>query len=175
MSTARFDVAQVCLNGHMVTDHSQSRREFSKKFCPACGAETITHCRHCNAAIQGALHSTYWSGGSEYLGTPPIEQTRTTRGVVHAYCHSCGKPFPWTSAAIEAAKALAQELDELTDAEKILLQASIDDLVADTPRTNVALVRFKKLMPKLGRQAAEGLKNILVNVVTEAVKKQAWP
>jgi hypothetical protein len=66
-------------------------------------------------------------------------------------------------------------LDELTDAEKILLQASIDDLVADTPRTSVALVRFKKLMPKLGRQAAESLKSILVNVVTEAVKKQAWP
>lgn len=172
MSAAQHDMAQVCLNGHMVNDTSQSRPEFSKKFCPDCGAETITRCRDCDQPIQGALHSSYMMGGSRYLRRPPTRRTMTTNGSVRAYCHACGKPYPWTSASIAAAKAYAQELDELTDTDKLLLQSSIDDLVVDTPKTSVALVRFKKLMPKIGRQAADGFKNILVNVLSEAVRKQ---
>jgi hypothetical protein len=172
---SKYDVAQVCLNGHVVTDRSQSRPEFSKKFCPDCGAETITQCRDCGQAIQGALHTTYMMGGSRYLNRPPTSRIMTANGHVGAYCHACGKPYPWTSKSIEAAQALAQEQEELTDADKILLQSSIPDLVADTPRTSVAVVRFKKLMLKVGKEAADGFKNILVNVLSEAVRKQLWP
>ena len=171
---SQYDVAQVCLNGHMVNDRSQSRPEFSKKFCPDCGAETASRCRDCNEPIQGAMHTTYMTGGSRYLNRPPSPRTMTTNGSVRAYCHACGRPYPWTRAGIEAAKALAEELDGLNDAEKLLLQASIDDLVSDTPRTNVALIRFKKLMPKVGKQAADGFKNVLVNVLSESVRKQLW-
>jgi hypothetical protein len=172
---AQYDIAQICLNGHMVNDRSQSRPEFSKKFCPDCGAETITQCPECHQPIQGALHSTYRIGGSRYLRRPSGTHTSTTDGSVRAYCHACGKPYPWTSRSVEVAKALAQELDGLSDADKLLLQSSIDDLVTDTPKTNVAVIRFKKLMPKVGRQAADGFKNILISVLSEAVKKQLWP
>jgi len=36
-------------------------------------------------------------------------------------------------------------------------------------------VRFKKLASKGGQVVAQGLKQILVSVVTEAVRKQIWP
>jgi hypothetical protein len=174
MKNTYHDTAQVCLNGHMVNDRVQSRPELLKKFCPDCGAQTIVFCGECTGMIQGALHSTSMVGGSDYLGTPARPQTRVASGSVRAYCHACGKPYPWTRARIDAAKALAAELDELSDADSLLLQSSIDDLVADTPRTDVAIVRFKKVMMKTGKQAADGFKRVLVNVVTEAVRKQLW-
>jgi hypothetical protein len=99
----------------------------------------------------------------------------TTSGSVRAFCHACGKPYPWTRAGIEAAKALALEFEELDDAERIQLQASIDDLVTDTPKTNVAIVRFKKLMPKVGKHGADALRAILINLITEGAKKTLWP
>jgi hypothetical protein len=45
---------------------------------------------------------------------------------------------------------LADELDELSPDDKELLKGSLDDLVADTPRTPLAATRFKKLVAKLG-------------------------
>ena len=99
----------------------------------------------------------------------------TTDGSVRAYCHACGKPYPWTRSRIEAAKALAEEQSDLTLAERLLLQSSIDDLVAQTPQTSVALIRFKKLMPKIGKQGAEGFKDILIDILSETVRKQLWP
>ena len=173
--SAQYDVAQMCLNGHMVNDASQARPEFSKKFCPDCGAESISRCRDCNEPIQGALHTSYVMGGSRYLRRPPTRRTMTTDGTVRALCHACGRPYPWTRTRIEAAKALAEEQDELTIADRLLLQSSIDDLVVDTPKTSVALIRFKKLMMKIGKQGADGFKDILVNVLSEAVRKQLWP
>ena len=76
---------------------------------------------------------------------------------------------------LEAAKALAHEQDELTIADKLLLQSSIDDLVVDTPQSSIALIRFKKLMLKIGKQGADAFKDILVNVISEAARKQLWP
>lgn len=173
-SPSHYDVAQVCLNGHMVNDATQSRPQLSKRFCPDCGAETITQCRRCSQPIQGALHSTSTVGGSAYLRTPPTTRQWITRAGVRSYCHACGKPYPWTSARIDAAKALARELDELSDADKLMLQSSIDDLVTDSPRTTVAVVRFKKLGAKMGKQATDALRDILVDVMSEAAKKQIW-
>lgn len=172
---AHYDVAQVCLNGHMINDTYQSRPEFSKRFCPLCGAKTITACPACEEPIQGAVQSQFSMRGSRYLNRPPTLQTMTSRASVPIYCHNCGKRFPWTAERIAAAQALAEELDELSAAEKLLLQSSIDDLVSDTPKTTVAVARFKKLMSKTGRQAAEGFKSVLIDVVTEVVKKQLWP
>lgn len=159
--SATYDVAQICLNGHMVNSTWASSPEFSKDFCPKCGTRTITECQACKVRIQGHCHIT------GFISARPTS--------VRAYCHACGKPYPWTSARIEAARAIAQELDGLSDAERISLQASIDDLVADTPRTEVAVVRFKKLAAKAGKHGMDALKNVLVNVVSEAAKRQLWP
>jgi hypothetical protein len=92
-----------------------------------------------------------------------------------AFCHNCGKPLPWTEAGLAAARELADEVEGLSVDEREQLKRSLDDLVADTPRTGLAVVRFKKLAAKAGRVAADGLKQILFTVFTEAAKKQIWP
>jgi len=94
---------------------------------------------------------------------------------VPAHCHSCGKPYPWTAARIEAAKELSDELDALTPEEKQQLRNSIDDLVVDTPRTTMAATRFKKLASKAGKGAVEAFKSVLVGVLSEAAKKILFP
>jgi len=52
---------------------------------------------------------------------------------------------------------------------------SIEELTRDTPYTQVAIIRVKKIMEKAGPAVAEGIKSILAGIVTEAVKKQLWP
>ena len=79
--------------------------------------------------------------------------------------------FSWTQIALDAAKELAEELDGLTPDEREIVQESIADLVRDSPRTEMAAVRLKRLLRKTGGGAASAMKNIIVSVATEAAKK----
>ena len=53
---------------------------------------------------------------------------------------------PGPASGFRPAKDLADELDELSDEEKEKLKATLDDLIPDTPQTEVAGTRFKKIM-----------------------------
>jgi hypothetical protein len=156
---ASYDMAQVCLNGHVINSTAEDNPEFNESFCSQCGAKTISFCPGCNAKIRGHLRGVI-SGGD--IDTP-------------AFCYNCGRPYPWVEASLSAAKELADELDDLAPDEREALKGALNDLVSDTPKTTVAVVRFKKLMSKAGRVAAESLKKILMDVVTEAVRRQLWP
>ncbi len=58
---------------------------------------------------------------------------------------------------------MADELSELSEHERILLKASIDDIAVDTPMTQVAVARFKKMIPKMG-ELADGMRKLAVEV-----------
>ena len=94
---------------------------------------------------------------------------------VPAYCHGCGKPYPWTDASIRAAKELADELSELTIDEREQLKKSVDDIVADTPQTVLAATRFKRLAEKAGKGALDTFKSVLIAVLSEEAKKILFP
>jgi len=57
-----YDVAQICLNGHVITELAL-KPDYRQDFCSRCGARTITECEACHKGIRGFLH------GSGYLGT----------------------------------------------------------------------------------------------------------
>jgi hypothetical protein len=156
-----YDTAQICRNGHVINGFHEMQPQENLEFCQRCGSQTLTSCPWCKAEIRGgAIY------GDRNFGTfrdPP------------AFCHKCGKPYPWTEDKLAAARALAAEIEELDETERAVLTASLDDLVRDTPQTSLAAVRFKKLAAKAGKTAAEGLKAILVDVVSEAAKKFIWP
>jgi len=92
-----------------------------------------------------------------------------------SFCPECGKPYPWTEAKLKAAQELSDELDNLSLEERSLLKKSLDDIVRDTPETTVAATRFKRLVAKAGQVAADGLKDILVDIASETAKKLIWP
>ncbi|WP_082547607.1 DUF2321 domain-containing protein [Rhodanobacter sp. Soil772] len=160
MSDSYYDTAQICLNGHVVSTFASSQPQSSQKFCAKCGAETIMGCAGCNTAIRGYYHVPGVIGFFEY--SKP------------AYCYGCGKPFPWTAASLEAASELVDDLPTLSHEEKQQLKESFPDLVRDTPRTAVAEGRFKRLTKKAGTEAVGAMRSILIDVVSEAVKKSIF-
>ena len=91
------------------------------------------------------------------------------------FCPEWGKPYPWAEAKLKAARELSDELENLSSEERDLLKKSIDDIVRDTPQTPVATTRFKRLVAKAGKPAADAFRDILVDVLSEAVKKSIWP
>ena len=155
-----YNTAQVCLNGHMINSMAKTRTERNQDFCDKCGARTITKCPHCNVSIRGYYDTSGFSGLEPEI--PP------------SFCYNCGKPYPWTETKLRAGQELVEEFDKLTGKEKDILQKSLGEIIRDTPQTAVATMRFKKLVAKAGGEAAKTLKNLLVDVVRETVKKTIW-
>jgi len=162
-----YFTAQVCPNGHVVTQTFDATPQHSEQFCTRCGAKTLTACLGCGEPIRGA----YQWGTTNLAGEPAGDWNYRPP----SFCPQCGRPYPWTETSLKAARELADETEELSSDEREQLKRSLDDLVTDTPRTGLAIVRFKKLATKGGQVVAQGLKQILVSVVTEAVRKQIWP
>lgn len=151
-----YDTAQVCINGHVVNSSYNRYPAFNEQFCATCGAETITTCQHCNSPIKG-----------DYGVTTAHYERR-------AYCDSCGKPYPWTATSIEAARELIQFSEQLNQTEKDDFKLVIPDLITDTPKTKVALAKFSAYAKKMGKEAASGIRDIIVDIASEAVKKSIW-
>ena len=160
MGDSHYDVAQVCRNGHVANSTTETDPESNQPFCSICGEETITSCNNRQAPIRGTC---FYDNG--LFGYVRITYQRP------AFCLSCGNPFPWTTRRLAAARELATTFDELSEAEQLQLQESVDDLASDTPRTKVAESRFKRLLKKAGTQAGESMRGIMVEIVSETVKK----
>ena len=91
-----------------------------------------------------------------------------------SFCKDCGAAFPWTTSKLQAARDLAQELEEISTEDRDILIKSLDDLVKDTPQTSVSAIRFKKVVAKIGKEGASLLRDILVDVVTRTAKGLIW-
>jgi len=155
-----YDIAQICLNGHIINAMTSTNPEHSMNFCDICGASTITNCQHCKHDIRGKYH---------------VRGVLNSRYMTPKFCLNCGTPYSWTDIKIKAAQELVLGLDNLTQVEKENLNKSLNDIIRDTPETTVAATKAKKLFAKAGRGVAEGFKNILVDIVSEAAKKMIWP
>lgn len=155
-----YETAQICENGHVITTSADSFPHHQQDHCSKCGAKTLKACTHCSEKIRGHLR-----GSMSSVHEQPAP----------GYCHKCGQPHPWTALGIRAAKELLAETDTLPAHEKEALTKSVDDLVRDTPNTPLAVARFKRFLPKAGREAADALRSILVDIASEAAKKALWP
>ncbi len=154
-----FDVAQICLNGHVTTSTSQRFSQHNKDFCDNCGQPTITACPNCGKPIRGKYHQ------------QNVVDLTWVDDPAPAHCIGCGNPYPWTEGRLTAAKELAQEMEGLTAEERNLLSKSLDDLVRDTPQTPVAATRVKRLLTKAGGAALQAFRDILVDIASETAKK----
>lgn len=120
----------------------------------------MTQCPSCRAAIRGYYYVEGVLSFSEY--TPP------------AHCHNCGNAFPWTVRKIAGAVELVEVGGGLTDSEVAQLRSDLTELTKDSPKTHVASLRFKKAMAKAGGTVAQGVRDIVVDVLSEAAKKAIW-
>lgn len=156
---AQYDVALICLNGHVINRFARSLPEHNTKFCSECGEPTISQCPKCKADIRGEY-------GERGIGVLGYEFSYPR------YCHNCGAPFPWTERHTEQLRSFIEELEELSDEEKDKLGKSIPDIIAETPGTARASLRFKKAIAKIGKESGKLLIEILEKVASEHVKQQ---
>ncbi len=154
---SHYRTALICRNGHTATDDIEGYPERKQRFCKECGAENISTCPECGESIHGYHHTPGVVGLFPYV--PP------------KYCHNCGQPYPWTRTRLDSLRELVEETAGLGQDEKAKLARSLNDLVTDTPKTEVAAMRVKKWLASAGREIGTAARGILVDVATEAAKK----
>ncbi len=161
MSAADYYSMLVCENGHVLTDRLE-RSSNDSKYCNTCGARTISVCPGCGAKIRGDLIDS----GVVCIGFTPIAPK---------YCPECGEPFPWTAAAIEALRELAELDDDLSEADREMLVESAETAMTENPKTKVSALKVKKVLAKAGKATASAARDLLVDVLAESAKKMIWP
>lgn len=160
MLQEEYDIAEICLNGHVINDSVQSLPQRREDFCQICGKKTITECQQCRNKIRGA----FWGGG--YIGTAEFRAP--------SYCYKCGKPFPWVEDKIKAATEIAKEIGGLSDNEAADLSDNIFNIISETSKTQIGAFRFKKIMAKVGKETANAIRDIVVDIASETAKKIIW-
>lgn len=149
--------ATICINGHVMSSSTAG----SQPYCDICGKHTVSQCVNCSTAIQGdyEIPEIAVVGFSYYKPS---------------YCYKCGHPFPWTETLINNAVELIALDDNLTDEDKAIIKSALPDLIVETPTTPLATAKYKKFIPKAAKYIQDGLKNLLVDVASETVKKSLW-
>lgn len=150
--------ASICLNGHIMN----SKKSNFQKYCSICGESVISQCNHCNAPLRGDL---------SYSGFT-VEKRSDKKDY---YCHSCGKPYPWTERIINSSIELLSLDKDLTDEEKTILKSAIPDLIVETPKTQVAVVKYKNIIAKAQKTIKDAMYQLLVDVVSETIKNSLFP
>jgi hypothetical protein len=145
---------KICLNGHIAESVVVG---LTGDFCARCGAATITACPKCATEI-----SEWRPDGFGWL---------TQMDKAPNFCTGCGSPFPWTESALKAAHDLANEIKQISDEERDILNQNLDEPVKDTPQTEVAAMRVKKILHKAGTEAVDALRKIIIDIASETAKK----
>jgi len=87
-----------------------------------------------------------------------------------AFCQYCGGAFPWTERKQQAALDLF--IDECQDAAaREEFKSSIEQITKDTPQAQVAGKRIMRLLGKIGKGTATAIREIVVDIAAEAVKR----
>ncbi len=156
----KYDTAQICMNGHVISSMASTYTENQKKLCSECGEETIMSCLSCNSFIKG-----YYEVPG-VIGFYDFEKPK--------FCENCGTPFPWTVKYQNAANELIDLSETLSEQEKEDFKNSVTNLIKSSASSNVAQLKLKKYVSKAGTEIAKGMREILVDVVSETVKKSIW-
>lgn len=155
MSYMAYDSALICKNGHLINDNVHQYPEYNCAFCEKCGSPAISTCPHCNKEIRGRSN-----GEFSYIGDYDVP----------AYCIYCGKPFPWTETAIESATLIIQEEESLNEQQQNALIETLPDIITETPKTNVAVVRMKKCFTSAGKFTIDALRQFAIDFGCELAK-----
>lgn len=155
-----YDVALVCLNGHTVNSTSVESPKHNTEYCGECGEKSINACPACKTPIRGFL----WNTGVIGYGWEPS-----------AYCHACGRAYPWTERKVAALAEAIDEAEQLSPDDKAKLKESIPDIVAETPKSNTAAARLKSAITKAGKTGGKLIYDVAIRVAADVVTKSISP
>lgn len=127
----------MCLNGHVVSNDDEPGDAPATGFCTICGERVIAVCEYCGEPLRGR----YRPRPGEVF-TTPWQRPR--------YCQACGRPHPWQTAMLTAAKELTDETKGLTASDRETMVRSIEAVARDAAGLELAASRLRRLMEKLG-------------------------
>lgn len=173
-----FKTTQVCQNGHLRNSDTSTHAAKNEIFCSICGAKVISACPHCGSQLRGAyyMNKPIYSGtmcnvlegrklSSHISGYKDVKISNTVD--VPAYCHNCGKPYPWTEATLQTAEHIIDMLDDLTEDQKKQLVDFIPDIIVETPQSRYAALVYAKFL--------DGLQGLAVDCFKDWLKKNVFP
>jgi hypothetical protein len=97
------------------------------------------------------------------------------RNVIHFsyhmpdYCYECGAPYPWMTTKLEAVTELAEM--QLSEQDAEIIKTNLDDIVRETPRSQVAAHKVKQVLTKSGQIVGQGLYKLIVDIASETATK----
>ncbi|CAJ1611090.1 DUF2321 domain-containing protein [Clostridium perfringens] len=153
-----YDIAQICLNGHITNGSYKEYPEYNKDYCSECGEKTIINCPKCNNFIQGDHYEGFYS-----IDEPP------------SYCHCCGEPYPWTKEKLDSANELLALEGSLSEEELNYFKQNLNSILIDTPKTKVVATKLKLSIAKTSSAVGSALRDIFVDIASEAAKKVLFP
>jgi hypothetical protein len=146
--------AQICMRGHV-----QSSGGFpfeGGEHCNKCGEMCIDECLRCKTPIRGQV------ADSRFMGYD-----------CPAFCHACGRPYPWMEDRLQTAKELLDHDDKLTleDREKLwgLLQYVMSD-----PKSDMAPAK-KKIIEFDLKKAAAATRDIVTDLLAKYAAEMSKP
>ena len=176
-STRYYETAQICTNGHLITKHFDLHPMDRCNSCPTCGASAISECPHCHEKIRGCYHvkrlvRTTNMGNDLRTSNHCITDTPYSPP---AYCHSCGKPFPWMEAKLEEVSLLISMSEELSTEEQKTLNKLFPDLFVDRPHTVSSAISVAHILKKASPFLHDALKSAIGDkIVSTALKFLDW-
>jgi len=87
-----------------------------------------------------------------------------------SFCEECGHPHVWTENILKATEDLADLLDWLTEEERATLKLSVSDIISKKSSTPVAVVKFKRLAQKIGKESMNAFRSILHGKIGDEIE-----
>ena len=156
----KYDVQQVCENGHKITGCYHTKEKRRQKFCQQCGEKTIIACPNCNEEIQGDCIKELPNGG----------WTIVKRVFVPLYCRNCGKPYPWTQRKIAEAIRAFKESGKLDEEEEKIISQDIENISKDVPDAEPSAWRIRRIWEKYGPIAYDAIMEFASRMAAQILK-----
>lgn len=150
-----YDIAQICLSGHVITSTAGSAPQFKQDRCKTCGDSTITNCVNCGKLIKGYYHVS----GVDFR----MHYNRPR------FCENCGQAYPWITSQLEGINELIELIETLPHDQKDDLKECIQDLIKENSRVPVATVKLKRYLLKADEDISVGLKDMLNQILSDKI------
>ena len=143
-----YDTAQVCLNGHLITDSANSHPELRKNKCNKCGADTITGCQNCKSPIKGDSRVP-----GVFMMTSSYHRPM--------FCENCAFPYPWIEGITKSCSALIDLSEILSQQEKEELVININSVMKTDSSVGIARVKARRTLDRIEEDLKQEIDKIL--------------
>jgi hypothetical protein len=160
----KFDTAQICTNGHLISSATETKPHTKRDFCDKCGAETICNCPNCKKPIKG-----------DYLGVINNENLNNNDKIrelldslgfhIPQFCDSCGHEFPWFQKKLELVFEFVEYIDSLTFQQKNDFKSSINELIKQTSKLPMAKIELKKILSSLDKDISDNILDLMKEIL----------